>query len=89
MITLKKFSAAWCGPCRALAPVFESEIKPMFKGKVNFEEIDVDNNPDETVKYGVTSVPTIVIEKDGSLLERFVGANSKFTYINALNESLK
>jgi len=89
MITLKKFSATWCSPCRALAPVFESEIKPMFKGKVNFEEIDVDTNPDETIKYNVTSVPTVIIEKNGVLLERYSGANSKYTYINALNEHIK
>ena len=88
-ITVKKFSAVWCSPCRALAPVFESEIKPMFKEKVKFEEIDVDTNPDETIKYGVTSVPTVIIERDGTLLERYTGANSKYTYINALNEHTK
>ena len=51
MITLKKFSASWCAPCRALAPVFENEIKPMFNGRVNFQEIDVDDNPEEAIKY--------------------------------------
>jgi thioredoxin 1 len=89
MITVKKFSAGWCGPCRALAPVFEKEIKPMFSGRVNFEEIDVDNNPEEVIKYNVTSVPTVILERDGSLLEKYSGANSKYTYINALNEHIK
>jgi thioredoxin 1 len=87
MVKVKKFSATWCGPCRALAPVM-NEIKGQFSN-VKFEEYDVDNEFDEVMKYNVTSVPTVIIERDGVVLERFSGLSSKVAYINAINESLK
>ena len=87
MITVKKFSAAWCGPCRMLAPVFES-IKPSYAG-VKFEDIDIDEDYENVQKYGVSSVPTVIIEKDGQILERFTGLQSKIAYQNALNEAIK
>jgi thioredoxin 1 len=87
MITVKKFSAAWCGPCRALAPVI-NEIKGQFSN-VKFEEYDVDVAYEEATKYGIRSVPTVIMEKNGVEIERFTGVQSKLAYVNALNESLK
>lgn len=90
MVTVKKFSAVWCGPCRALSPVIK-EIKESYisNSNVKFEEYDVDEFNEETQKYGITSVPTIIIEKDGEVIERFTGLSSKLAYVNAINESLK
>lgn len=90
MVTVKKFSAVWCGPCRALAPVMQ-EIKESYKSNSNVEfiEYDVDNEVDEVTKYGVTSVPTIIIEKNGEVVDRFTGLSSKIAYVNSINESLK
>jgi thioredoxin 1 len=87
MLVVKKFSATYCGPCRALAPVM-NEIKSQFSG-VKFEEYDVDNFPHVAEKCRVSSVPTVIIEKDGLELERFTGLSSKMAYINAINERLK
>ena len=87
MVTLKKFSAAWCGPCKALAPVI-NEIKGQFPN-VTFEDYDVDVAYDEATKYGIRSVPTVIIEKDGKEIERFAGMGSKMSYVNALNECIK
>jgi thioredoxin 1 len=87
MVTVKRFSAVWCGPCRQLAPVM-NEIKGQFSN-VKFEEIDVDTNPELVEKYSVVSVPTVIIEKNGELYERFTGLSSKLAYVNAINESLK
>jgi thioredoxin 1 len=87
MVTVKKFSAVWCGPCRALAPVI-NEVKSNFSN-VKFEEYDVDVAYEEATKYGVRSVPTVIIEKNGVEVERFTGVSSKIAYINAINESLK
>jgi len=87
MVTVKKFSAVWCGPCRALAPVI-NEVKSNFSN-VKFEEYDVDVAYEEATKYGVRSVPTVIIEKNGVEVERFTGVSSKMAYINAINESLK
>jgi len=74
MLTVKKFSATWCGPCRALTPVMND---------------DIDNFPQVAEQYRVSSVPTVIIEKDGLELERFTGLSSKMAYINAINERLK
>ena len=63
MVEVKKFSAAWCGPCRMLAPIFEN-LKPKF-GNVNFINYDVDQQFEEASKYSIRSVPTVIIEKDG------------------------
>ena len=87
MVTVKKFSAVWCGPCRALAPVM-NEIKGQFSN-VKFEDYDVDDYMEETQKYNVTSVPTIIIEKNGEIVERFTGLSSKIAYVNAINEAIK
>ena len=87
MLTVKKFSATWCGPCRALAPVM-NEVRSKFDN-VRFEEYDIDNFPHVAEQYRVSSVPTVIIEKDGLELERFTGLSSKMAYINAINERLK
>ena len=87
MVTVKKFSAEWCGPCRVLAPVM-NEIKGQF-ANVKFEEYDIDEYNEVTEQYGVRSVPTVIIEKDGVELQRFSGLSSKIAYINAINEAVK
>lgn len=88
MVTVKKFFGQWCNPCKALAPTF-NEMKQQYAGRVIFESIDVDENAATAQKYGVRSVPTIIIEKDGQEVQRFVGLSSKLAYTNAINESLR
>ena len=58
------FWATWCGPCRMLAPVFE-DVSDKFEGRAEFVKIDVDENEDAAVKYGITSIPNIIIFKNG------------------------
>jgi thioredoxin 1 len=87
MVTVKKFSAVWCGPCRALTPVM-NEIKGNYSN-VKFEEYDIDEYSDITEEYGVRSVPTVIIVKDGIEVNRFTGLSSKMAYINAINEAVK
>lgn len=87
-VVVKKFGAKWCGPCRALGPVLEG-LKNDFAGKVTFIEYDVDNSPEESQQYNVTSIPVVIIERDGLLVERFQGLLSKMAYVNAINEGLK
>ncbi len=87
MVTVKKFSAVWCGPCRALTPVM-NEIKGNYSN-VNFEEYDIDEYSEITEEYGVRSVPTVIIVKDGIEVNRFTGLSSKMAYVNAINEAVK
>ena len=87
MLEVKKFSAVWCGPCRALAPVM-TEIKGQFNN-VKFTDYDVDEAYEAATEYGIRSVPTVVIVKDGVEINRFTGMSSKLAYVNAINEGLK
>ena len=87
MLEVKRFSAAWCGPCRALAPIMEG-IKAEYSD-VMFETIDVDVDHEQSSKYAIRSVPTVIFVKDGVEVNRLVGVNSKLAYVNSINEHLK
>lgn len=76
MVKLLDFWAVWCAPCRIMAPVLE-EIKKELGGKVEIEEINVDEKPDEASKYGVMSIPTYIILKDGKEIGRKIGVTAK------------
>jgi thioredoxin 1 len=86
MIEVKKFYGEWCVPCKRLAPVIE-EVKSQFLN-VKFENYDVDIHSDVASKFGIRSVPTVVIVKDGVEVKRIMGAQSKITYESSINEHL-
>jgi thioredoxin 1 len=86
MIEVKKFSASWCGPCKTLVPTF-NEVKNSYTG-VTFTEYDIDESSDIAAQYGIRSVPTVIIEKNGAIVQRIMGAQNKFTYDKAINEVL-
>ncbi|HLD80617.1 MAG TPA: thioredoxin [archaeon] len=68
--------AAWCGPCKMIAPVVE-QLSEELKGKVSFGKLNVDENNETPVKYGIASIPTLLVFKKGELAERIVGFRSK------------
>jgi len=86
MVKVLKFSAAWCGPCKALSPVFE-QVKGEISG-VNYIDIDVDTNTAMAQAYSITSIPAVIIEKDGNIVNKIMGANPKSAYIKAIKEVL-
>ncbi len=70
------FWAEWCGPCRIIGPVVE-EMANDYDGKVVIGKVDVDNNPSITAKFGVRSIPTLLIFKDGQVVDKQIGAVPK------------
>lgn len=82
MTTVKRFTAMWCAPCRMVAPVLNqlSEELP----DVKFETVDIDENPDLVNEYGIRTVPTVLIIKDGEVKETIIGANPKKRYMEAI-----
>lgn len=78
------FWAAWCGPCRIIAPIVE-ELASEYSGKAKIGKLDVDDNQQTAIKYGVRSIPTLLIFKDGELKETIIGAVPKGQIVQKLN----
>lgn len=75
-VTLVDFYADWCGPCRMIAPIFE-ELANEWQGKANIAKLDIENAQKTTASLGITSIPTIILFKEGEQVERVVGVRSK------------
>lgn len=75
-ITLKDFRADWCGPCKTQDPILD-DLEEDWGDRVEFQEIDVDENQDIANSYQVRSIPTIVVENDDGVVERFVGVTQR------------
>ena len=86
MVTVKRYTATWCGPCKQLAPVFEELKKEMTE--VTFETIDVDQNREAAIEQGIVSVPTVILEKDGQQLYRFSGVLPKSVIAGVIKKYL-
>lgn len=75
-LTVVDFWAEWCGPCRAIGPVIE-ELSKEYSGRVNVGKVNVDQNPDLSVNYGITSIPAILFIKGGKVVDKQIGAVHK------------
>ncbi len=84
---LVDFWAPWCGPCRMVAPVVE-EIAQQYEGKVKVVKLNTDENPQIASQYGIRSIPTLMIFKDGQKTDTVVGAVPKTTLSNTLEKYL-
>jgi thioredoxin 1 len=73
---LVDFWAVWCGPCKMIAP-FVEELAGELEGKAKIGKLDVDNNQESAIKYGVRSIPTVLIFKDGKVVDTIIGAVPK------------
>jgi len=73
---LVDFWAVWCGPCRMVAPVVE-ELADEYEGKVTFTKLNVDENPKTSSQYGIMSIPTLLIFKDGAPVSNIIGFRPK------------
>jgi len=84
---LVDFWAPWCGPCRILAPIIK-EISDSYSGKIKVGKINVDENQLTTMKYGIRSIPTLIVFKDGNVLEQIIGAVPKSEIERLINKIL-
>ena len=84
---LVDFWAVWCGPCKMIAPIVE-ELATEFDGKAKIGKLDVDENQQTAIKYGVRSIPTILIFKDGQLKDTIIGAVPKQNIVQRLTAVL-
>jgi thioredoxin 1 len=84
-VTLKDFYADWCGPCKTQDPILEEMEEDW--ADVEFEKIDVDEAEDVANEYSVRSIPTIVVENDDGIVERFVGVTQRDKLEDALEEA--
>ena len=73
---LVDFWATWCGPCRMIAPIIE-ELAGDYKGKAKVCKVDVDDQPELAERYRVMTIPTVIVFKDGEVMEKSIGAKPK------------
>jgi thioredoxin 1 len=73
---LVDFWAVWCGPCRTLGPIIE-EVASDFEGKAVVGKVDVDNNQEISMQYGIRNIPTVLIFKNGEVVDKLVGVTPK------------
>ncbi len=86
-VTLVDFWAEWCGPCRMVAPVLDDLAKD-YEGKAAVAKINVDQEPGLAEQFGVSSIPTLLVMKDGAEVKRYIGVTAKTELAKALDAAL-
>lgn len=86
-ITMVDFWASWCGPCKMLSPVME-DLANQYEGKALVGKVNVDDEPDLAMRFGVMSIPTVIFLKDGKEFDRKVGAMPPQAYTAVLDANL-
>lgn len=84
---LVDFWAAWCGPCRAVAPIME-QLGTEFEGKAKIAKVNVDDENELAAKFRVLSIPTVMLFKGGQMVEKIIGARSKEEFAGLIKNNL-
>jgi len=85
--TLVDFWAVWCLPCKKIAPIVD-EIAAEYQGKLQVTKLDVDSNTQTAMQYGVMSIPTLIVFKNGEAVERIVGLKAKSELLSRIGPHL-
>lgn len=86
-LTVIDFWAEWCGPCKMIGPIIE-DLANDYEGKALIGKVNVDENPELSIKFGIRSIPTILFVKDGEIVDKMVGATSKQVLTSKVDEHL-
>lgn len=81
------FWAIWCGPCRIISPIVE-ELAGEYNGKLRVGKLDVDSNPAIAMRYGIRSIPTLILFKNGEVVEQIIGAVPKRVIVDKVTRHL-
>lgn len=86
-LSVVDFWAPWCGPCLALGPTIEA-LATEYEGKVNVGKVNVDENPNLSIEYGITSIPAVLFIKNGEVVDKQVGAAPKGAFDKKIQSHL-
>jgi thioredoxin 1 len=87
-VTLVDLWAPWCGPCQMLTPILDNHVAPAVAGRAKVGKVNIDESRDIAVRFGVKSIPTILIFKDGQLVQQMTGLQSGDALIKAVEAAL-
>lgn len=87
-VTLVDFWATWCGPCQMLGPILEKQVEPALTGRAKVAKVDVDQARDLAIRFGIRSIPALLIFKDGALKQQLTGMQPADTIIKAVEAAI-
>lgn len=85
--TIVDFWAEWCMPCKAMAPILE-DVASRYQGQVNFKKLNVDHNPNTAMQYRIMGIPTLLVFKNGQVIDQLVGLGQKPQIENLVKKAL-